>query len=1227
MAEIRAVDVDDVLTSIRNAVRLATNEEEVRLRVSTYIEEKILKPLNITQVGKYEYTLISGARIDALYGHVVIEYKAPGKLSTKSDTVKAKQQLINYISSIAEVKDRYKYFIGVIISDKIAFLKYDVKNDEWILRGPYDITRETVIKLIEIIRGLQRKPLTVENLVRDFGPESPTARKIVRIFYEKVAKHKTARVNVLFNEWLRVFSQATGYAPEKLKELQEIVKEYGLAGKIDYNALLFSLHTYYALIMKLLAAEIAYLYGGGKWLRSYIAELENAYMEGGVEGLKQVLKELEDGGIFTKLLNIVNFVEGDYFSWYLDVLDTELGDAIAEVARRLSDYEPATPHLEPETTRDLLKRLYQALIPRDVRHKLGEFYTPDWLAELILNEVGLTLEKFEEMGSDDPLRPLELRVLDPACGSGTFLILYLKRLRQYAEEHYLTDQLVNYVLYNVIGYDLNPLAVLAARTNYLLAIGDLLSYAKGRVEIPVYLADSILVESRSDLRGEIYLLRASVGNFEMPKTIVEDARLLQEILAEIDRALKSGYTEREFTDYIRSRYGLGENEVYSISRLYEAFLKLEKDGKNHVWISIIRNAFAPIVKGRFDFIIGNPPWIAWENLPESYREISAELWKRYGIVSAGTARFKRDMAMLFFARCFDLYLKEGGIHGFLIPFTVLKTQAGAGFRKFLASKSEIMVIHDLVTLYPFEGAVNRTSAIVVKKPARGEVGKSSQYEFKHVIWLNNSRRPIPTEASLEEVLRITERCDALMVPIIANDPRSPWMQVTPKALTAIRKVLGKSTYQAHEGVHPAFNQIYFVRILEKNKDGTLIITNPPESGQKKIVKQVTANIEPEVLYPLIRGRDVKKWYVKFSDRYVIVPHKSSDGTPFPLDVLKKQYPATYAYLHQFREELIQRAIKPFLSIQKQIRELTTKFRTKSKEIDRLKAMLHEKFHILDNIGAYTFSPYKVVWKRIAGAITGKATSFACAVVEPHGDKPVVPDDSTILVSVDDEEEAYYLSGILNSILIRATIAAYTYELRQETHILENIRISPFDSNNIIHKRIAALSKKAHQLSKYIHEKRYDKSMNPLEELKLVEDELDKVVAQLYGITDEELGEIRKLYAILAGEEFVEEHEAELEKPIEPVIRFTKTMLISDTEDVITLSIVNPRPSKLRIILHLPTNDIRTIEVDEGEHVIEIPIKLQQEGTYNLLYEVSINGKIVERDKIELMVTRPKRFRT
>ena len=1193
--------MDDVVTSIRDAVSRAQSEEDVRVRVSGVIEQKILQPLGINSVGRYEYTLVSGVRIDALYGHVLIEYKAPGKLSNKSDIANAKAQLVRYIEKEAEVENRYGNFLGVIISDRIGFLRYNPRasGDKWVLRGPYDINRETVVKLVEALRGLQRKSLNVESLVRDFGPQSDVAKKMVRLLYERLMGSKSARVRVLFEDWFRLFSQTTGYSPDKLRELKRLVEEYGFRGKVDYNFVIFSLHTYYALVMKLLAAEIAYLYGAGRWLKSYVGELENAYLRGGVDSLKTVLRELEEGGVFANLLNIVNFIEGDYFSWYLDVLDKDLGDAVAEVARRLSDYEPATPQLEPELARDLLKRLYESLIPRDVRHKLGEFYTPDWLAELVLDEVGLTAERFEELGAENSLRPLELRVLDPACGSGTFLVLYLRRLREYAEEHYMVDQLVDYALRNVVGYDLNPLAVLAARTNYLLAIGDLLTHAKGTVEIPVYLADSILVETKSDLRGQVYVLRAAAGVFEIPKSVV-DGGFLSNVLNDVKMAVANRYTVGEFKGFVGSRYGLSDVDVDVLGKLFDVFLRLEKEGKNHVWVSIVRNAFAPILKGRFDYVVGNPPWVNWENLPENYREISRSVWDEYGLTKVrgmGLGKVKRDMAMLFLVRCVDLYLRDGGVIGFLVPFTLFKTQAGAGFREWISSWN-IRVIHDLVTLYPFEGAVNRTAAIVVCKEKR-----SGPLVFRHVLWRNVSMRPVPPESSLEEVRRSVERVDCLMAPIEANKPSSPWAQTNEIIMRAMQKILGKSEYRAYEGVNTAFNQIYYVDILDKTADGLLVVQNPVRGGEKKTVEVVTAKVEPELVYPLIRGRDIKKWYVKHENRYIILPVKE-DGENFHHKDLRTKYPHVWQYFRNFFDELISRGGEPYKTKLKP-------YRIKDIHVAEKSA---PPFYWVFN-AAPSLATYKVVWKEVSARM--KAGGFHVALLEPHDNIPVIPDHTAVLIPCETKDEAYYLSAILNSTVVGLYAAYITVKG------IETLRIPQFDPRNPMCKKLIEFSAKAHEIAKQIYEHNDEHRKKELAE---IEEEIDKLVAELYGLSDVELAEIKRFFAILAGEEIPEEQIVEDEEA-ELSIAFPKTVLTPNQPETITIHITNPDKTPLQITLTLPDNQTKTIQTNSEEHTEDIPITPLPPGTYKLTYTIKTNNQTIKQDTVDITVTQQRRFRT
>jgi len=773
----------------------------------------------------------------------------------------------------------------------------------------------------------------------------------------------------------------------------------------------------------------------------------------------------------------------------------------------------------------------------------------------------------------------------------------------------LTDVLLGYLLTNVVGYDLNPLAVLTARTNYLLAVADLLAYAKGPVELPVYLSDSIMIERETKLEGSVYLLRTSAGEFSVPVTVVEKG-LLSNVLNEVSKCLENKYSVDEFKKRLEFVFRFESGESEALARLYEVLLKLEMEGRNRVWVAIIRNAFAPLLKGKFDYVVGNPPWVNWENLPESYREVSKSLWDYYGLTEmpgkAGLGKVKKDLAMLFLARCYHLYLKEGGVLGFLVPFTLFKTQAGAGFRRFLARRTRIRVVHDLVTLYPFEGAVNRTAAVVVERVGPNESDRIVLENLRgvnHVIWANPSKKPVPTNKSLEELLRETRRYDVVMVPLEAGKPESIWMQLTPTAVEAVRKLLtGPQHYEAHEGVNTALNQVYFVRIKERTPDGRLVITNPPEPGQKKSVKQVEVAVEPDLVYPLVRGRDVKKWFVGFEDRYIILPHDPKTAKPLSEITIKTKFPNTYDYFNHFKKELEKRSIHKLWG-------------------------KNNPFYTVYDIGEYTFAPYKVVWKTIAGAITGKAVSFACAVVTPINGKPVIVDHSTILINTNDINEAYYLAGFLNSLLSRTIIASYSYELRQETHIADFIKIPKFDPQNEAHNKIAELSKRAHELVSIKHSKPPAAELyNYIDkELERVEREIDLAVAELFGLSGEDLREFEKLMAILTGKEPQEEPE-EVEPVGEPIITISNTLLQPNTSAQIEIDVTNPQGTMLEISYEFPWGS-GTFKTVEGKHIIQTPPL--KPGKYVGRLEYALDGV---KKSIEVVIevqeqTGPKRRRT
>ena len=328
------------------------------------------------------------------------------------------------------------------------------------------------------------------------------------------------------------------------KDALALSQLYHINQHTDLKLLLFSVHTYYAMFMKLLAAELLSLQQGA--LLPSIAEQLPASSS---EVLRSTLNNLENNTWF-KAQGINNFLEADFFGWYLSCWNNEIEEAVRSIARCLAEYEPATGTLSPEDTRDLLKKLYQYLLPRELRHDLGEYYTPDWLAEVVLNDVGYVSKP-------------ETRVLDPACGSGTFLVLAIKRIRDYAQDSMRSRaigerELLNKILENVVGFDLNPLAVISARTNYLLALGNLVRHMSGK-DIPVYMCDSVLTpqsqrtQKRPLEHQKDIPIPSAQKEFWIPEEIVDNGNL-EELCHILENCIEAkNYDEKDFISLCQTK--------------------------------------------------------------------------------------------------------------------------------------------------------------------------------------------------------------------------------------------------------------------------------------------------------------------------------------------------------------------------------------------------------------------------------------------------------------------------------------------------------------------------------------------------------------------------------------------------------------------------------------------------------------------------------------------------
>lgn len=1021
-----------------------------------------------------EYHVARG-RSDAVYNRLVIEYKRPGTLSEKvssRENQRAIQQVKDYVLGVATRERREAHRLAGVAMDGRYFIFVRRVGEGWSEPEILPVTPGSTERFLRLLFALATgAALIPENLIEDFGPKNIEAQRAVRTIYAALHSARHPLVGKLFDQWRLFFSEATDYKEwserlEAKEEFRTFVRGVGLDPKYTEPAkVFFALHTYYALLIKLIASLAAARYAGGG-----TAPFARMAAETSAE-LHRSFAGLERGGLFREY-GIRNFLEGDFFGWYLPAWDDNLYHELQRMVLRLSEYDPGSLELAPEHARDLLKKLYHYLLPREIRHDLGEYYTPDWLAERLIRQT---------LGADlgDPTK----RILDPGCGSGTFLVLVINHVKREALRRKMgPTEVLDAIRRNVIGFDLNPLAVIAARTNYLLALGDLLKETKrlspDGIDIPVYQCDSVLTPTRGEglFDHGLYKLKTSAAVFDVPETFATKERM--EVLANVlDDAIETAVGEEVFIERLAQSADVYREEfdaaTPALTEIYRRLAELKGQELNGIWARIIKNSFAPLFLEPVHYVVGNPPWVNWENLPDEYRQHSIPIWQRYGLFPHGgmdtiLGKGKKDISMLMTYVSMDKYLMRGGKLGFVLSQSLFKTSAaGQGFRRFvLPDKTPVgpLAVEDMVELKPFEGATNRTSVAVFGK------GHPVRYPVSYSYWVKKKEgrgSAIGFDTPYEEVTKelVTfRRWHA--EPVDAKDKSSAWITAKPKALRAIRRILGPSEYRAHAGSFTGgANGVYWVEVTGTRPGGLVIVSNMTE-GVRREVERTQAAVEADLLYPLIRGRDVARWKAEPSAS-ILMAQDPKTRRGILTQRMKRDFPKAYAYFSRFEEVL-------------RVRAAYRRYFTED-----------DPFWTMFNIGEYTFSTWKVVWREQAARLTA-------AVVGPMKRRPVIPDHKLMMVAVDSRQEAHYLCAVLNSAPAWLVVSAYAVEISMDTHILENLRIAKFLEKNRAHLKLADLSESAHEAA----------ASGEAGEMKKIEEEVDRVAAKFWDLSDEELAEIR-----------------------------------------------------------------------------------------------------------------------
>lgn len=296
------------------------------------------------------------------------------------------------------------------------------------------------------------------------GPRSKAAARLIGLLAQALGQTGLPIIGERYHRWLAGRRRWSADVPwSSLARTERSF--YPLARRLlpegldlSVGALIFVLETYFALVAKLWPLiELK----GEKWFFTGSLHLR--------------LAELEDGSAFGEL-GVDNFPGENLYDWILSAWNEDLAEATGELIRIIGGLPPADL-----PGGDRLRELHQAFLPAPVRQRLGEFYSPDWLAQDALR---LAVGELPDYKIPD--------ICDPTCGSGAFLATAADWLKKrLIKKGFPRKHLFQEICSRLVGYDVNPLAVLAARANLLLVLGELPLKNDTPLSLPVKQVDAL----------------------------------------------------------------------------------------------------------------------------------------------------------------------------------------------------------------------------------------------------------------------------------------------------------------------------------------------------------------------------------------------------------------------------------------------------------------------------------------------------------------------------------------------------------------------------------------------------------------------------------------------------------------------------------------------------------------------------------------------------------------
>ena len=602
--------------------------------------------------------------------------------------------------------------------------------------------------------------------------------------------------------------------------------------------------------------------------------------------------DIQRGSVIEERIGRVPYLNGGLFEEEADdrdpaiqVPDAALEAVITDLFYRFNfTVTESTPFdIEVAVDPEMLGKVFEELVTG--RHESGSYYTPrpivafmcreglkGYLQTKLPHEAPEVIASFvDERGASDLRNPeaalaalTQVRVCDPACGSGAYLLGMLQELLALRTGLFTArnvDPVTTYqrklaiIQANLYGVDLDPFAVNIARLRLWLSL--VVEY-EGATPPPLPNLD-YKVETGDSLAAP-----------DPSGGVQPDMFRRQQIADYFD--LKDRYLRAHGTAKLALRA-----EVTAKEQELAAWAHPKGGVAGFDWAVGFAEVFAD---GGFDIVVANPPYVRQELLKDQ----KPTLQTVYPEVYTGVA----DLYVYFYARALQM-LRGGGMLAFISPNKWFRAKYGAPLRKQIAATCRVASITDFGDLPVFQAAITYPMIFVAQKGQTAAPGAI----FTQVKTL---------EPPYPDVLSVIQ-AQGQVLPAEAMQG-AHWHLDTPAAVRLVEKLRAAGTPlgayvqgRFYRGVLTGFNQAFVVDRATRDR----LIAEHPSSA--------------ELLKPFLRGRDVKRWRVEFVEQYLIkiessenTPQPWSDQTPVQAEqVFARHYPAIHNWLGQFRAELVKRA--------------------------------------------------------------------------------------------------------------------------------------------------------------------------------------------------------------------------------------------------------------------------------------------------------------------------------